>query len=213
MSNMRQLGMAAAMYENEARGTVPFCNWGGPDGSPYGYGWLFCDVQDRVGFGAGSDLNGPWGGLPHMPEDGAKTGVLAEYLGNDVTVFRCPVDNPDYYSGTEWLTSYLCDGSQCGFGASYPGCKLSQILMPSDCVLYWEALEQMYEGTSRTGAVWNDGSSYPTEEVLADRHQLGANVCFVDGHVEWWDQGTWSYWVNYYPFGKLWWSPFSGDGH
>ena len=38
-----------------------------------------------------------------------------------------------------------------------------------------------------TGAIWNDGSSYPSEEVLADRHFKGANISCFDGHVEWWD--------------------------
>ncbi len=217
MSNMRQLGLASIMYEGEGKGYVPFCNWGPyDDPNPYGYGWLFCGPQNRNGFPALSDLNGNWGGLPHPPSDGSKTGVLYQYL-NLIEMFRCPVDNEDFYTGTEWMTSYLCDGSQCGFGRTpntTPGCKVSQIpTQTNDCVLYWEGLEQTYLGATTSGAPWNDGSSYPTEEVMSDRHQKGGNVCFVDGHVEWWSQGTWTYWANYYPGGKLWWSPFSADGH
>ena len=35
-----------------------------------------------------------------------------------------------------------------------------------------------------SGPPWNDGSSYPRENLLTDRHGLGASVGFFDGHVE-----------------------------
>ena len=90
---------------------------------------------------------------------------------------------------------------------------MTQVDSITDDVLLWEALEQTYQNQTLTGAVWNDGSSYPTEEVLSARHRKGANLLFLDSHVEWWEPSTWKGWVNFYPRGRLWWSPFSKDGH
>ncbi len=78
--------------------------------------------------------------------------------------------------------------------------------------MMWEALEQRYRGQQLTGAVWNDGASYPTEEVLSDRHGQGANIVCFDGHAEWWQSDTWKSWVNDTGFGRLWCNPRTSNG-
>jgi prepilin-type N-terminal cleavage/methylation domain-containing protein/prepilin-type processing-associated H-X9-DG protein len=240
-SNMRQLGTAVVQYENSSSGYLPYPNWENTVDSPaivnvpaadpqafYGYGWLFAQPEFRTGYPANSDLNGLWGGLPHPPSDGMETGSIWPYVGTH-DVYHCPSDNPDFYVGTEFMTSYLMNGAVCGFGKTgnsqfqtdtilatgynIPSCKVSQMSFPSECVLFWEAMEQKYKGQSLTGAVWNDGSSYPSEEVLADRHTHGANVSFLDNHVEWWSPEKWAAYVNSTTNSQLWWSPFSVDGH
>ena len=221
-SNMRQLGNAVVQYESNYNQYLPYCNWATNVDSTdvYPVGWLFSFPQLRSGYPATSDLNGNWLGLPHPPADGMETGSLWQFIGTH-DVYHCPGDNPDFYVGTEWMTSYLMNGSACGYGKvgnasnrpSTPSCLVTQVGSISECVLFWEAMEQKYENQSLTGAVWNDGSSYPSEEVLADRHTHGANVAFLDNHVEWWYPEKWTGWVNAYPNGQLWWSPFSNDGH
>lgn len=230
MSNMRQLVIAVDLYANENGGQMPYCNWqydgtGPNDDKSYNFGWLYSTEIRRGGYPAGSDLNGVWPGYPNStPLDGAMTGVLWPYLRSRA-VYHCPADLPDYWRGTEWMTSFLMNGAECGFNnaptnplrycTQIPGVKMSQFIHPAACVLYWEALEQPYEGQSLTGSVWNDGSSNPREEVLADRHYKGANVAFVDGHAEWWDPQTWQVQAN--PPNndrtELWCSPLSTNGH
>jgi prepilin-type N-terminal cleavage/methylation domain-containing protein/prepilin-type processing-associated H-X9-DG protein len=221
-SNMRMLGTAIIQYETNWSGFIPYCNWdnGVDDTSEFAYGWLFASPTYRIHYPASFGIDGAWGGLPHPPPNGVMTGSIWQYTGT-VEIYHCPADNPDFYTGTEWLTSYLMNGSQCGFGKygnagsnlSIPGAKVTQVDSITDDVILWEAVEQLFQGQSLTGAVWNDGSSYPSEEVLAARHRKGANVLFLDNHVEWWEPSNWSYAVNFYPRGQLWWSPFSTDGH
>lgn len=197
-SNMRQLTVAIVQYAADNDGQLPYCNWNNSvdDTSQYGKGWLFATAQFRVNYSP-AILNGPWGGLAHYPIEGPMTGVIWPYT-QDLKVYHCPIDDPQFWFGTEWLTSYLFNGAECGyggFGYTTPGIRLGQVNSPPTKIVLWEALEQRFMGQSNTGAVWNDGSSYPSEEVLADRHYHGANVSFYDGHVEWWSPVTWQNWV------------------
>jgi len=55
----------------------------------------------------------------------------------------------------------------------------------SNSVVFWEALET----PGSAGSVsWNDGSSYPREETLSDRHGKYGVLAFIDGHVEVWSK-------------------------
>ncbi len=217
-ANLRQITAAALTYAMDHEGQLPNPNWNSSvDVSSvtfYGYGWLYAVADYRGG--------ALWLGLAHPPEDGVMTGVLWAYL-HDKKVYHCPMDDPDFRVGTNWLTSYLMNGSQCGFGRlgsiqfdrsqlSVPGLCLPRIAAPTEAVMLWEGLEQRYQNEQLTGAPWNDGSSFPAEEVMADRHAKGANVSCYDGHVEWWDNATWKRWVNEPGVGRLWWNPLTSDG-
>jgi hypothetical protein len=92
--------------------------------------------------------------------------------------------------------------------------RLGQFKYPSTSVLFWEALEQQFMGQNNSGAVWNDGSSFPTEENISARHLIGANVSCLDGHVEWWDKPTWVMWAQTPPRvnNRLWCNPATADG-
>ena len=215
MSNLHQLALCVTRYAAENEGQLPYCNWANSvdTSGVYGRGWLFSLPQFRA-VGGGASAN--WLSLPHPPQDGAKTGVLWQY-NRSLPIYHCPIDNSEMWVGTEWLSSYLMNGAQCGYGRvgngdNTPGLRQARIAAPCDSVMFWEALEQRFEGQQFTGAVWNDGASYPNEEVMADRHAKGANIACFDGHVEWWAQSTWTYWVNYPKFGRLWCDPLTTNG-
>jgi len=189
LSNMRSLMLAVHMYTNENKNQLPFANWDGnwDTATRYAYGWLYTNQATlRVGFGG--DISGTWGA--HPPIDGVESGVLWQYL-KSVAIYHCPMDTESSaWTGTNWLTSYICNGAQWQYGANnqpayQPGLRITQFHDTAKCVLFWENTNN-----------WNDGSSYPSEGGLSDRHYLGANVAYLDGHADWWDQSTWNYYAQ-----------------
>lgn len=236
-SNMRQLMQAVVMYEGENKGCLPYCNWGEPSqtsASDYAFGWLYAEVDKRKSPSYGVPIDGPW--TNPYPAVGVQSGVLWPYL-KQLGIYRCPGDiETGLWLNTEFLTSYLMNGAECGYGGKTPtkpndpiyyiknpGLRATQFPHSADCVMFWEVMEQKYEGSTASGAPWNDGASYPYEESLSDRHDKGANVAFLDGHVEWWDPGTWFYqarivsppYTSIAPLNapdRLWCSPLMPDG-
>jgi prepilin-type N-terminal cleavage/methylation domain-containing protein/prepilin-type processing-associated H-X9-DG protein len=179
MSNVRTILQGVAMYENDSKGTITFPNWANDTtSSVYRYGWLYEQVLTK----------------PPLDEQMVKTGIIYQYL-KQVGIFHCPLH--DYSSApknyTERMTSYLMNGAVISYGDtlltkpplglaknSSPAFRVSKFTNSADKILLFEA----YENRNTNGAHWNDGSSYPNEEVLTDRHGLGASVGFLDGHVE-----------------------------
>jgi prepilin-type processing-associated H-X9-DG protein len=147
-----------------------------------------------------------------------------------MAVYHCPSDvDSAVYVGAHWITSYIMNGAQCGWGAKAPGFKFTQIKDSAERILLWEAFEGNYENQQNTSSFWNDGSSYPYEETVTDRHALGANVAYLDGHVDWLDAGTFYYYAqcgqtnwksptadsgqpNLQP-NMFWWNPLTSTGH
>ena len=211
-SNMRQLMLGVNTYASENKTQLPWCNWGGVnDNTVYGYGWLFARPDKRAAY------------IPlytGTPEKAVISGVMWQYM-KDTRMYHCPLDDAPVRLGTNVMTSYLMNGAQCGYGklgtganVNIPGLRSVQLKHPSEYVLLWEVIEPGVGPQKLSGAPWNDGASQPAEESLSSRHYTGANVACVDGHVEWWDQNEWHRWVVFpQPNGRLWWSPFSTNGH
>jgi prepilin-type N-terminal cleavage/methylation domain-containing protein/prepilin-type processing-associated H-X9-DG protein len=195
-SNIRQLLQCVTMYISESKMSLPFCNWEGNVNSTdqYGYGWLFATTTGPRSGNWPPGLAGSWD-TTMPPVNGVMTGVLWQY-NKSMGIYHCPLYNPDFATGTNFLTSYLMNGAECGYGSynsKTPGYKVSKF-RPSDYdVLFWEVEEASgsQNNAPHPGPPWNDGSSQPQEEWLASRHYKGANVGCFDGHVEWWDQSTW----------------------
>ncbi|HEX4792640.1 MAG TPA: prepilin-type N-terminal cleavage/methylation domain-containing protein [Humisphaera sp.] len=174
MSNLRQIMQVEAMYEADSKGVLMWANWGartglGGSAAPHALspGWLYADT------GGSLDTN----------PIAVKKGLVYIYL-KTAEILRCPVDEPPYLQGpTQNLTSYLCNGATLNYGASV--FTLNVAKFKSNSVIFWEALETV---GSAGGVSWNDGSSYPREETLSDRHGKSGVLAFIDGHVEVWSQ-------------------------
>ena len=226
-SNIRQLLACVNMYVSESKMQLPYCNWEGDVNATdrYQFGWLF--TSPRTGNWP-NNLAGQWPtGNPGSPPLGMMTGVLWKY-NKSADLYHCPLFDPEHAWGTNFMTSYLMNGAECGYGTGQLpqksiGYKINKFPRSALDVLFWEVTESSLEENAITGAPWNDGSSQPHEEGLSTRHYKGANVGFFDGHVEWWDKDTWKLNAqDYQPDGhsrsRLWCAPPEAtrtglDGH
>lgn len=165
-SNLRQVTLATLFYVSESRNFLPYPNWLAgnckTNTTDYHEGWL---------------VMSPTATFPPAASD-VESGLLYKYI-NSRDIYHCPIWDNSTYVGTDRLTQYLMNGAVCGF-ADIPALKCARASYPitrfqSDDILFWEAQDTL----------WNDGSSYPSEASLTSRHQSGAAVASMDGHVEW----------------------------
>jgi len=186
-NNLRQMLYAEKMYETDWKGSIMWANWGDNRGNTKRYGvpgWLYVD---------------PLPSIDPYPQNMVDGGLVYQYLNKNEGVFHCPLDQPPYvFGGTSALTSYLMNGAMLDFGNTKANPKVWTLNVGRFkpwAVIWFEADEN--KGT--TGAVWNDGSSYPDEEALSTRHQKGANVAYIDGHVEWWNPDDYNRYAHEVP--------------
>ena len=135
--------------------------------------------------------------------------------------YLCPKDilSKYYTQRNNQLSSYVWDGSACGFNANndYVSCKLGQVWSPS-CYLFWEP-DDSVEGAED----YNDGANFPsgTEGIGLLHNKTGGNIMRLDGGIEFvtstnfFKDSTTPVGQGPGPGGRthLWWSTFSTDGH
>jgi len=165
-SNLRQVVLATLFYVTDNSDCLPYPNWLAgnccSNTGDYHDGWL---------------LMSPTATFPPQPAD-VEGGALYKYV-NSHDIYHCPLWNSESVVGTDALTQYLMNGAVCGY-TDIPavGCTRNAYKITAfnpDDVLFWEAQDTL----------WNDGSSYPQEASLTDRHQTGAAIASMDGHIEW----------------------------
>jgi prepilin-type N-terminal cleavage/methylation domain-containing protein len=174
MSNVRQITSANVLYANDNEGSLVGPNWVPTGDPPAERGWL-TGTNRHLFFG---------------PE-AIRSGLLFPYV-SDVALFRCPADpqagaraRAIYYpDDTRMLTSYIMNGSVCGYGSRpydtvtrlWTTYKVSQF-KGSDFI-FWEGDENL-----NSYGDWWDGANTPNQGI-SGRH-LGDNmVGCVDGHGE-----------------------------
>jgi prepilin-type N-terminal cleavage/methylation domain-containing protein len=220
MSNQKQLALAQHMYTSDNRDWLPFCNWDGgncpspPNGGTVG-GWLY---------GPGAPPNP--GNIPlDAPQSAWHEGSLWANMGNHMNYF-CPLDvKSQYYTQrVNKLCSYVWDGAAAGFDAqnNYIVCKATQVWSPM-CYLFWEPDDQSGSGAFE----FNDGANSPTvppngtEGIGLLHNKSGGNIMRLDGGIEFITSTNFAV-DSLTPSGtgpgpggktRLWWSPFSTDGH
>jgi prepilin-type N-terminal cleavage/methylation domain-containing protein/prepilin-type processing-associated H-X9-DG protein len=199
ISNMRQLMIAVLGYVNDNNSYLPYTNQDAPKSSGvYDYGWLYQTSAASS---------------PPLPTD-VENGVLYKYV-NSADIFKCPMWDATAAVNMNILTSFTMNESACAgntllgnykaIHAVMPSFKISQITDVAEKVLFWEA----DENSTSTANVWNDGTSRPTEEVLATRHNKGANTAYLDGHAEWLPQSQFLLDAASPNANELWWDPLS----
>jgi hypothetical protein len=96
-------------------------------------------------------------------------------------IYLCPADKPNglYYQRNIYITSYVWNGSVCGYGnlstAKGQGSYKITLFKPQSFI-QWETDEL-------TPFFFNDASSFP-DEGISGRHGRGATVGLVSGSTE-----------------------------
>ena len=185
-SNMRQLGLAMAMYTNDNNDMMPWCQWY----NNYGPSWIYMPYR-----GAAPDPYQFVGStLIDNPDANAISnivqGVYYQYVRSR-QVYYCPLDNKqnkDFIYRIQRVSSYIMNGAVCGFGAvDKPKYKITQF-NPSAYV-QWEP-KVNNEGGGPTGPyaynTGHDASQIPNAtEGIGNRHGKGAGILGFDTRVHW----------------------------
>lgn len=195
-NNVKQIALAMHMYINDFREFLPEPNWNSPW---VRRGWLY----DAAAGAPPNLLAGPY----RTDQQAAyQTGLLWDYI-RAMGVYRCPLDNtnlPTWRLRAQQMSSYLMNGSVCGFGKISPNSyKATQFR--ADCVIFWQALET-------NPGDYNDGSSSP-DEGITKLHSLGTTIGVVDGHIEFIKTINFYKEVNSPGKNRLWCSPATVNGH
>jgi prepilin-type N-terminal cleavage/methylation domain-containing protein/prepilin-type processing-associated H-X9-DG protein len=188
-SNLRQILQATFSYAADNNGSLPQPNCSSIEMNPPRIGWLYMPPIITPG-----------------DSSQAKTGALWPYL-RSLDAMQCPMANPSSSTGpSQQLTSYMMNLAVIAFGAQTWSFPLRR--MPANSILYWEAGEDE-PGYANSGS-WNDGSSFPPEG-LTTRHNNGAQIGLIDGHVEWISTSQYQLELTQTP-GRFWCDPLRADG-
>jgi type II secretory pathway pseudopilin PulG len=214
-NNLKQLGMAAAMYGNDNRDFLAPPNWDGGGGTATP-GWLYTVTNNSI------PDPGPGGAYVTKPLAAYATGLWFQYV-RDPRIYLCPVDiESKTYTATnqgarrpERLSSYVMNGAVCGYTTASRSCKITDAWSPS-CYLLW-GLDENALGLGNPGVFgFNDGSVFPSvsEGMIERLHTwTGGEVLTVGGDVQF--VSIQKFRTQSTAAGKsfAWWSPFSGAGH
>ncbi len=234
MNNQKELGLANAMYANDFRDWMPYCNWDNgqamynPDGS-YALGFLYtCNgsIPDPTKPHYAPNPILAWSGPPGG-------GAWWPYVRN-TKCYLCPVDvfntnSALYRSRANKLCTYLMNGAAAGFPA--PSVTIAQYtrmhqVWSQSCYIFWEPYENP---TNKTDNEYNDGSNYPSTPVssptgvegIGPLHSKdGGNIARIDGGVQFITTQQFQA-ASQTPAGVpagmtkptlLWWSTYQADG-
>jgi prepilin-type N-terminal cleavage/methylation domain-containing protein/prepilin-type processing-associated H-X9-DG protein len=232
-SNLKQLGIAEHMYNDDNRDVMALPNWDGGSGGTAAQpdnGWLYTlpnalwgdSIPDPFALPAGTSPGTAW-----------QTGVWFHY-NSAQNAYLCPVDiqSSDYAKlpsaggRNNKLSTYVMNGSACSFtDPPSPKIKSTDIWSPM-CYLLWEPDEHLGTPSEPQGEgafEWNDAANSPDapprgNEGIGRLHgKNGGNILALDGHVDYINTNTFnklSLNAGPGPGGKglLWWDPNQKTG-
>ena len=181
LNNNKQILLAANMYPTDYNDNMPGCGWGtvnqcwahGANLTPVGGATIttFSTIlAQQVTYFNGKNPT-------------QQAGQLFPYLKTE-KILICPTDVVDnrYYQRSIYFTSYVWNGSVCGFGAISPKSYKITSFKPMS-ILQWETDET-------TPFYFNDCSSFP-DEGISGRHNKTATVGLISGATQVLKVGDW----------------------
>ncbi|MDB6067736.1 MAG: N-terminal cleavage protein [Pedosphaera sp.] len=193
LSNLRQWGLADSLYRDDNSDSFPeFSIPSGTLGAPGGYSQDKPRWSDLAGFAAANQGNSAW--FNALPPYVARP-ALWQYAANPATfvnqrsIFNCPTAhlNPAEIDPLDRVAFYYGVNFKGTNGLGIPAggvFKASQILFPSAYVFLSDARTTSAE-TPFYGSNPANDLACPRGSLnhLSSRHDAGANLVFLDGHV------------------------------
>jgi prepilin-type N-terminal cleavage/methylation domain-containing protein len=186
INNIRNLGLAMAMYTHDNNDSMAWCQWN----NDYGPSWIYMPKPNHMAPDpftlVGGVLVDNTNDFPYIQQ-----GVYFPYIRNR-QVYYCPLDkkeNADFIYRIQRVSSYIMNGAVCGFGTyTRPQFKISQF-NPAAYV-QWEPKVNNEGGSNPRGPyaynVGHDASQIPNDrEGIGNRHVKGAGILGFDTRVHW----------------------------
>jgi len=186
INNLRQLGLAMAMYTNDNNDWMPWCQWH----NNFGPSWLYMpnrgnppDPFKIVGGALVDNTND----FPYIEQ-----GLYYPYIRNR-KVYYCPTDRQeadDFKRRVQRVSSYIMNGAVCGFGL-FVGqfqqrghvFRLSQF-NPAGYA-QWEPKVNYYGGFYAYNPGLDASQRPDGTEGIGNRHGKGAGILGYDARVHW----------------------------
>jgi prepilin-type N-terminal cleavage/methylation domain-containing protein len=188
ISNLRQLGLAMAMYTNDNSDMLPWCQWY----NNFGPSWIYLPYALQPWQPSSGRAPDPYtlvngslvdntNEIPYIQQ-----GLYYAYIRSR-PVYYCPLDkmgDNDFIHRVQRVSSYIMNGSVCDFGAySTPKYKISQFNPMA--YVHWEPKVNNY-GSYYAYNRGLDACQRPdNEEGIGNRHGTGAGILGFDAHVRW----------------------------
>jgi prepilin-type N-terminal cleavage/methylation domain-containing protein len=180
ISNIKQLGLAMALYTGDSNDMMPWCQWN----NDFGPSWLYMPIQGRAPDPwktVGNSLIDNTNDMPYVQQ-----GVYYSYLRSR-PVYYCPLDkqgNVDFLKRIQRVSSYIMNGAVCGFGnVGTPKYKISQFNPMA--YVQWEPKVNNYGGYYAYNPGLDASQRPDSEEGIGNRHGTGAGILGFDTHVRW----------------------------
>jgi prepilin-type N-terminal cleavage/methylation domain-containing protein len=199
VNNLRQLGIAMALYVNDNSDQMPWPQWH----NDYGPSWLYMPTPQM-------QAPDPWktNEIPYIEQ-----GLYYQYLRNR-TVYYCPLDKTNsitFVKRIQRVSSYVMNGAVCGYG-NHPAnhtYKISEF-NPAAYV-HWEPEPHNFGGYFAYNSGL-DASQLPNEaEGIGKRHIKGAVILGFDSRALFITVDTFRREAASFP-GLLWCNPGTKDG-
>ena len=187
INNLRQLGLAMAMYGHDNEDYMPWCQWH----NDFGPSWLYMPhplgyPPDPYKVVNGSLINNT-NDMPYIQQ-----GLYFQYVRNR-DVYYCPTDkkgSPEFMNRVQRVSSYIMNGAVCGFGDFVgdfrrTGHKFKISQFAGGAYVQWEPKVNSFNGVYAYNS-GQDASQIPNDfEGIGDRHGNGAGILGFDTRVLW----------------------------
>ncbi len=182
INNLKELGLASAMYAGDNGDHMAYPDWGSAAENPtvlmnanvLGWAYSYSDIFNAETMSIAQGL---------------ATGAFWQYCPNP-SLFRCPDVNTNaayFTTRVQLMTDYCMNGSVCAY-YTYTPLTWKQSDFRQDGVIFWQPEEYTPNGGNQQG--YNDGSNYPDQGGTL-LHDDGQPVGVVDGSVHYWNFKQW----------------------
>ncbi|MBN1444838.1 MAG: DUF1559 domain-containing protein [Candidatus Omnitrophica bacterium] len=171
LNNLKQIALAVEMYGNDWDGWFP----AEPSSGWCWHTYFAWDLKLSAYVGRG------------YPNGSIEYGSMAGAYYKNPGVYRCL---SDWRKGWNWTpekaVTYCMNARLKGGSNPHKTRKMSEVRRPSKVAIFWESASTASNPvTGNNGNTQFYGNVSDRFQVMANWHNGGSNILFVDGHVQW----------------------------